>query len=87
MTYVVSIVSAACFLLGVYFRCLLCVLLLSIAAEVSTFCGLYDLRIAAEVSTFRGLYDLRGVYFQWCGLSIRRLHSVPTLRASTSNGS
>ena len=49
MTYVVSIVSAACFLLGVYFRCLLGVLLLSVEIDVSTFCG---------------PYYLLGVYFQ-----------------------
>ena len=35
-----------------------------------------------EVSTFCGLYDLRGVYFQWCVLSTRCLISVSTLRAS-----
>ena len=53
--------------LDVYFLCLLCVLLLSVAAEVSTFCG---------------PYDLRGVYCQCCVLSTRCLLSVSTLRAS-----
>ena len=58
MTYVLSILSAACFLLGVYFRCLLCVLLLSVEIEVSTFCG---------------PYYLLGVYFLWSVLSTRCL--------------
>ena len=36
-------VYVSCYLLGVYFRCLFCVLLLSVEIEVSTFCGPYYL--------------------------------------------
>ena len=96
MTYAVSTFSGACFLFGVYIRCLLCVLLLPTAVEVSTFCGPYYrlevyflsllcallLSVAAEVSTFCGPYDLRGVYCQCWVRSTGCLLSVSTLRAS-----
>ena len=42
-TYSVSSFYCLYYLLGVYFRCLLCVLLLSVEIEVSTFCGPYYL--------------------------------------------
>ena len=57
-----------CYLLGVYLRCLLCVLLLS---------------VEIEVSTFNGPYYRLGVYFLWSVLSTRCLLSVSTVRAST----
>ena len=48
-TYSVSTFCDPYYLLGVYFRCLLGVLLLSVEIDVSTFCG---------------PYYLLGVYFQ-----------------------
>ena len=94
-TYSVSTFYGLYYLLGVYFRCLLCVLLLSVFRRDR---GVYfrwsvlpasgprastsRLSVKMEVSTSGGPYDLHGVYFLWSVLSTRCLLSVSTLRAS-----
>ena len=95
--YLLGVYFLWCVLLtSVYFRRLLCVLLLSVFRRnrgVYFRCSVLPasgprastsrLSVKMEVSTSGGPYILHGVYFPWSVLSTRCLLSVSTLRAST----